>query len=54
MAMPMPPPMQRAATPRFKPVRLSAWIKVTRIRAPDAPRGWPSAIAPPLILIYNQ
>ena len=30
MAMPIPPPMQRLATPRDTPRRLIAWINVTR------------------------
>ena len=42
--------IQSAATPFFKPCRCSAAISVTRIRAPEAPIGWPSAQAPPLIL----
>ena len=42
--------MQIAATPRFRPRVSSAFRSVTRIRAPEAPIGWPSAQAPPLTL----
>ena len=37
MAMPIPPPMQRLATPRVNPRRLIAWTNVTRTRHPLAP-----------------
>ena len=47
MAIPIPPPTHNAATPFDPPVRSNACIRVTRMRAPDAPIGWPSAIAPP-------
>src|SRR5438046_4116081 len=50
MAVASPPPMHRLATPRLPPVFLSAPIRVTRMRAPEAPIGWPSAQAPPWIL----
>ena len=39
MAVPSPPPIQIAATPRFSPRRSSALRSVTMIRAPDAPMG---------------
>mmetsp|Transcript_1192 Transcript_1192/g.2878 ORF Transcript_1192/g.2878 Transcript_1192/m.2878 type:complete len:282 (+) Transcript_1192:17-862(+) len=42
-----PPPLQMAATPRRPPRRLSTPSSVTRMRAPDAPIGWPSATPPP-------
>lgn len=54
MAIPIPPPIQRAATPRFPPVRSRACRSVTRMRQPEAPRGWPSAIAPPWILTLKE
>src|SRR6266702_4861261 len=50
MAVASPPPMQRLAIPRLPPVFLSAPMRVTRMRAPDAPIGWPSAQAPPWTL----
>lgn len=50
MAIPMPPPTHRAATPLLAPVLFMPYNRVTRIRHPDAPIGWPSAIAPPLML----
>src|SRR5204863_6661170 len=47
MATALPPPRQSAATP-MRPLRRSrACRSVTRTRAPLAPIGWPSAIAPP-------
>src|SRR5438270_7314355 len=50
MAMPMPPPMQSVARP-FLALRFCiSYNSVTSTRAPDAPIGWPSAIAPPLTL----
>lgn len=42
--------MHKAATPLLAPVRFKPYNRVTRILHPDAPIGWPSAIAPPLIL----
>src|SRR5204862_6267408 len=50
MAVASPPPMHRLATPRLPPFFLSAPIRVTRMRAPEAPIGWPSAHAPPGML----
>src|ERR1043165_452043 len=47
IAVASPPPMHRLATPRLPPRFRSAPISVTRIRAPEAPIGWPSAHAPP-------
>ena len=40
--------------PRFRPRCCKAWSSVTTIRAPVAPIGWPSAIAPPLTLTSPQ
>src|SRR6056300_4887 len=39
MAVPSPPPMQIAATPRLRSCRSKAFSKVTKIRAPEAPIG---------------
>ena len=47
-AVASPPPMHSDATPRFRPYFSSAASSVTRMRAPEAPIGWPSAQAPPL------
>src|SRR3954466_1695800 len=47
IAVASPPPMQRLATPRGRPYLRSPPISVTRMRAPEAPIGWPSAQAPP-------
>src|ERR1043166_2210812 len=48
IAVPMPPPMQSAAIPYRSFFARSAYTSVVRIRAPLAPIGWPSAIAPPV------
>src|ERR1700733_14706992 len=53
IAVASPPPMQSDATPRFAPRARSAAISVTRMRAPEAPIGWPSAPAPPLTLTFS-
>src|SRR5436190_7402827 len=47
IAVASPPPMHRLATPRFRPRLRSAPMSVTRMRAPEAPIGWPRAQAPP-------
>ena len=52
-AIPSPPPMQMAATPRRAPRSRIVWSSVTRMRAPLAPIGWPSAIAPPRTFILS-
>src|SRR5262245_58595500 len=49
-AMPMPPPMHSVARPRPASRFVISCSSVTRMRAPDAPIGWPIAIAPPLTL----
>src|SRR5258705_2990328 len=53
IAVASPPPMHRLATPRFIPYLRSAPISVTRMRAPEAPIGWPSAHAPPCTLTLS-
>ena len=45
--------MQRLATPRFNPRSCNAAMSVVVIRAPLAPIGWPSAVAPPFTLIFS-
>lgn len=52
IAIPIPPPMHNAATPRFLLLFFNAYNNVVRTRAPEAPKGWPIAIAPPLIFTY--
>lgn len=47
IAVASPPPIHKDATPRFLRCCFNAWINVTRIRAPEAPMGWPNAQAPP-------
>ena len=46
-AVASPPPMQMTAIPRLSPAVRRLWISVTRMRAPEAPIGWPRAQAPP-------
>lgn len=53
IAMPIPPPTQRAATPFLPFVLSKACNNVTSILAPEAPMGWPKAIAPPKTLTYK-
>src|SRR2546430_13153040 len=50
MAMPMPPPMHSVARPFLASGFCISCSSVTSTRAPDAPTGWPIAIAPPLTL----
>jgi hypothetical protein len=47
IAMPMPPPTHSAATPYRIFLARSAWTSVVSTRAPLAPIGCPSAMAPP-------
>src|SRR4051812_22203314 len=47
-ATPMPPPMHSAARPFLVSRFCISCRSVTSTRAPDAPIGWPMAIAPPL------
>ena len=42
-----PPPRQSDANPRRAPLAFIACKRVTNTRAPLAPTGWPSAMAPP-------
>src|SRR5919198_340613 len=49
-----PPPRHSETTRRFPPVCRSVWSSVTRRRAPEAPMGWPSAIAPPRGLNFSS
>src|ERR1041385_945488 len=53
MAVASPPPMHRLATPRLRPFLRSAPISVTRMRAPEAPIGWPRAHAPPWTFTFS-
>src|SRR6185437_1006764 len=45
-----PPPSHIVTIPYRPPVRASEWASVVSSRAPVAPSGWPSAIAPPQTL----
>src|SRR6266702_2856294 len=50
MAIPMPPPMHKVASPFLASRFCISCNSVTSTRAPEAPTGWPIAIAPPLTL----
>ena len=54
IASPWPPPEQIAAQPSPPPRRRSSWTSAPTIRAPEAPIGWPRAIAPPLTLTLSS
>ena len=45
--------MQAEATPRPPPRRLSSFKSVKRMRVPEAPSGWPKAMAPPLTFNFS-
>ena len=49
----MPPPMHSDARPFFASRRIISWISVTSTRQPDAPMGWPSAMAPPFTFTFE-
>ena len=49
-ASPCPPPPQSAAAPMPPPRRCSSRARCRAMRAPDMPRGCPTAMAPPLTL----
>jgi MFS family permease len=53
MATPMPPPMHSVARPFFASRRCISCSSVFRMRAPEAPIGWPMAMAPPLTLTFD-
>ena len=54
-AMPSPPPMHSDGEPPRRLLVLAiAYSSVTRMRAPDAPIGWPSATAPPRTLTFAR
>ena len=49
----MPPPMHSVARPFLESRFCISCSSVTSTRAPDAPIGWPIAIAPPLTLTFD-
>src|SRR3970282_1747910 len=49
-ATPMPPPIHSDARPFFASRLCISCRSVTRMRQPEAPMGWPSAMAPPFTL----
>lgn len=53
MAMPIPPPMHREATPLLPPSLWRACNRVTSTLQPDMPRGCPREMAPPLTFTYG-
>ena len=50
VAIPWPPPMHWVASAKVPPSRPSSIAALPVMRAPVAPSGWPSAMAPPSIL----
>src|SRR5207253_2760519 len=54
IATAFPPPRHSDARPRRWPRFSSAYSSVVSTREPDAPIGWPSAIAPPFTLIRDS
>lgn len=53
MAMPIPPPMHREATPLLPPSLWRACNRVTSTLQPDIPMGCPREMAPPLTFTYG-
>jgi hypothetical protein len=53
IAVVSPPPMQGAATQRFRLRASGVCSSVTINLAPVTPVGWPSAPAPPLTLSFS-
>ena len=51
--MPMPPPMHKVARPFLASRLIISCKSVTNTRVPEAPIGWPIAIAPPLTLTLS-
>src|SRR6185295_2455591 len=51
-AKPSPPVTQSVASPSRASRRPISWRSVVTMRAPVAPIGWPSAIAPPFTLSF--
>ena len=45
--------MHRVASPFLTSLVIISFIKVTTILDPDAPIGWPKAIAPPFTLTIS-
>ena len=53
-AMPWPTPMHMVARPSVASRSCMAWMSVVAMRAPEAPSGWPMAIAPPRTLTFDS
>jgi hypothetical protein len=52
MAEAPPPPLQTPATPYLASLFFKTEERVVMIRAPEQPKGWPIATAPPQMLLY--
>mmetsp|Transcript_31128 Transcript_31128/g.98790 ORF Transcript_31128/g.98790 Transcript_31128/m.98790 type:complete len:201 (+) Transcript_31128:1340-1942(+) len=52
--MPWPPPMQAEPMAYFLFWRMSSCVRCAVMRAPEAPSGWPMAMAPPLALVISR
>ena len=48
-----PPPLHIIAAPLLRFLWFNACIKVTRILAPEHPKGWPNDTAPPFTLTIS-
>src|ERR1700709_2384203 len=53
-ASPWPPPEQMAAHPKPPPRRCRSCTRAPVMREPEAPIGWPRAIAPPWTLTFSS
>ena len=51
--MPWPTPMHIVARPSVASRSCMVWMSVVAMRAPEAPSGWPMAIAPPRTLTFG-
>lgn len=51
--MPRPPPTHRVASPLLAPRRCISCTKADEDPQPEAPMGWPVAMAPPLTLTFS-
>src|ERR1700742_1439072 len=54
VALAMPPPSHIVCSPYRPPRCSSALTRVVMMRAPLAPNGWPTAMAPPLTLVRSR
>lgn len=53
-AMPCPPPIQADPIAYFSFFLCNSWTRWEVILEPDAAKGWPKAMAPPLVLVFSR